>query len=288
MRILVIEKKTADLYRQASSENDDNSDSSSQTSNNDAPNPDEEDPLLGPRASSLDEFKLAKDQSAFASKAKILPCLKHPALLTAMFIAFIQALIIGSFDATVATTGQDYFGFDPLQAGLLFLPLGVFDLLIGPLGGWFVDRYGTKPGAVLGFAFLVPVLVCLRIPHEGGKDQIIVYCVLLSLSGMGIALQGAPSIVEAGNVVRKYHDANPEFFGEQGPYAQLYGLNSMVFSLGLTIGPELAGELKRAIGYGNMNLVMAAISLVTAVVSYVWLGGKPRWLDRKREDESDD
>lgn len=67
-----------------------------------------------------------------------------------------------------------------------------------------------------------------------------------------------------------------------GPYAQLYGLNSMVFSAGLTLGPELAGELKQAIGYGNMNLVLAVICAVTAVLCFVYIGGKPRLFRRKR------
>lgn len=56
----------------------------------------------------------------------------------------------------------------------------------------------------------------------------------------------------------------------------------MVFSAGLTLGPELAGELKQAIGYGNMNLVLAVICAVTAVLCFVYIGGKPRLFRRKR------
>ena len=88
--------------------------------------------------------------------------------------------------------------------------------------------------------------------------------------------------MEAGAVVQKYYEVNPEFFGEEGPYAQLYGLNSMVFSAGLTLGPELAGELKEAIGYGNMNAVLAAVCLATSMLCFVYIGGKPKCLSRRK------
>ena len=127
----------------------------------------------------------------------------------------------------------------------------------GPLAGWLVDKRGPKPAAVLGFGYLVPTLVLLRLASPGGTKQVVVYCVLLALNGVGMAVIGSPSIVEASYVVQMYDKANPNFFGANGPYAQLYGLNSMVFSAGLTLGPILSGVLKDAIGYGNMNMVVS-------------------------------
>lgn len=298
MRILVIEKKVAKRY--ASDDEaprhigdldvtaPDNSNGTNDHAVNDQDQPqrdvDEEQPLLGKKKNEADNFKLSPNQPAIARKITILPLLTDPRLLTAFLVALVQALLLGNFDATVPTTAQELFGLDSLQAGLLFIPLGAFDLVVGPLAGWFVDRYGTKPAAVLGYSFLVPVLVLLRLPHEGGgPEQIVLYGALLALCGIGLAVIGAPSIVEAGSVVQQYYEANPDFFGEQGPYAQLYGLNSMVFSLGLVVGPALAGELKQRLGYGNMNIVLAAISLATAVLCFVWLGGKPRMLAQKRQ-----
>jgi MFS family permease len=81
--------------------------------------------------------------------------------------------------------------------------------------------------------------------------------------------------------MEKYHKANPGFFGENGPYAQLYGINSMFFCAGLAVGPLIAGYLKDSIGYGNMNAVIAAISGVTAVVSWLFIGGRPRLLQKR-------
>lgn len=287
MRVLVIEKKVAKRYGVAEPTPSGDSEASQDQNTNGVgsgqPHSEqgEEEPLLGKEKN---PFKLSKEQPAIARKITILPCMTDPRLLTALLVAFVQALLLGSFDATVPTTAKELFGFDSLKGGLLFLPLGAFDLIIGPLAGWFVDRYGTKPCAVIGYSYLTPVLILLRLPHSGGKDQILLYGGLLALCGIGLAIIGAPSIVEAGSVVQKYYEANPDFFGDQGPYAQLYGLNSMVFSLGLAVGPALAGELKQVLGYGNMNIVLASVSLVTAVLSFVWIGGKPRLLAGRKQD----
>ena len=125
------------------------------------------------------------------------------------------------------------------------------------------------------------MLILLRLARPGGTSQIVIYCVLLALCGIGLAVIGSPSIVEASYVVDQYNKANPDFFGEQGPYAQLYGINSMFFCLGLTLGPLISGGLKDRIGYGNMNVVVAMLCLVTAVLSVVYVGGKPKFLRRK-------
>lgn len=287
MRLLVIEKKVAKRYDAADPqlvpdlETTPDRGQDSVDSGRTAGNQGEEEPLLGKKED--ERFRLSKDQSALARKITILPCLANPRLMTAFLVAFVQAVLLGSFDATVPTTAQELFGFDSLKAGLLFLPLGAMDLVIGPIAGWLVDRYGVKPGAVVGYSYLAPVLVLLRLPQQGGgRDQVLLYGGLLGLCGVGLAAIGAPSLVEAGTVVQRYYEANPGFFGEQGPYAQLYGLNSMVFSLGLAVGPALAGGLKQRLGYGDMNLVLAAVSLATAVLCFVWLGGKPRFLTRQR------
>ncbi len=155
-------------------------------------------------------------------------------------------------------------------------------LVLGPVAGWAVDRYGAKPAAVIGFGYLAPVLVLLRLVQPGGKPQVTIYCALLALCGMGMGVIGSPSIVEAAHVVQMYHKANPDFFGEQGPYAQLYSINSMVFSLGLTVGPLVSGLLRGSIGYGNMNLVVAALCFITAVLSFIYVGGKPNIVKKKR------
>ena len=288
MRVIMIEKKVARRYglddsKDASDDHEQQEDhQDQQDENEDSGENDERQPLLATFEETGEDYKLSEDQPWIVRQIPILPCLANPALLTALLQALVQAAVTGSFDATVPTVSRELFDFDSLKAGVLFLPIGLVDLIFSPLAGWTVDRYGTKPASVICNAFLVPILVLLRLPQAGGIDQIILYVILLALAGIGLSGTGAPSIVEAGTVVQKYHENNKKLFGETGPYAQLYGLNSCLYNAGLTLGPELAGELKERIGYGNMNIVLAAICAVTAVLSFLYVGGRPKILGRKR------
>nr|XP_023907884.1 uncharacterized MFS-type transporter C18.02-like [Quercus suber] len=293
MRLLVIEKKVAEQYEEfpvpttenMSGGNDGAVDEEAEPTNES----NEESPLLQNKKEREDDanFKLSEDQPRIFRAIPILPCLANPRLLTAFLVAFVQATLLGSFDATIPTVAESFYHFSSLESGLLFLPLGIFDLILGPLFGYFVDRFGTKPVAVLSYAYLVPVLALFRIPHavpigSDPKTQVIIYGALLALSGIGLAGIGAPSIVESGLIVQRYHKANKEHFGKVGPYAQLYGLNSMVFSLGLAVGPEIAGNLKDTIGYGNMNAVLAGLCGATAILCFLFIG-RPVWTFRTKK-----
>ena len=140
---------------------------------------------------------------------------------------------------------------------------------------------------MLGFGWLTVSLALLRLPGddvvESRSGRIALYAGLLALNGVGMAVIGAPSIVEASEVVRMYDEANPRFFGANGPYAQLYGFHSLVFSLGLTVGPVLSGGLRDRVGYGNMNAVVAGIACFTAVLSFFFIGGGSAGAKRKGE-----
>ena len=196
-------------------------------------------------------------------------------------MSVIQAVLLGAFDATIPIVASQRYNFDSLKAGLLFFPLGSADFLLGPFFGWAVDRWGTKLMSVTGFLYYVPALVLLRLPVDKPSKgemphQIALYAALLGVNGIGLAIINSPSVVECGSVMEKYSKANPQLYPEP-PYAQLYGLNSMTWSLGLTIGPLVSGKLRETIGYGDMNAVLAGVCAFTAVLGFFFVGGKVRF-----------
>ncbi|KAL9013081.1 MAG: hypothetical protein Q9173_002197 [Seirophora scorigena] len=282
MRLMLIEKKVAAQWDVAEEPGDDGEEHEGNAGEEEDAN--EEEPLL--RKKEEGNYKVPEGQNKVVKGYPILFCLKDPRLLTALLLAFNQATLLAAFDATIPTQAEQLFGFDSLKSGLLFIALVLPYLLLGPVAGWMVDRYGPKPAAVLGFGYLVPVLILLRLARSGGTSQIVIFCVLLSLNGIGLAVIGSPSVVEASYVVQRYDKANPDFFGKHGPYAQLYGINSMVFSLGLTLGPLISGGLRESIGYGNMNAAIGMLCLVTSLLSFIFVGGKPRALRRRPPDST--
>jgi MFS family permease len=276
--MVLIEKKVAARYEVA--EEPDSSFSQPSRYANEDNEPTEEDALLS--KSATDEmYRMPSLPPRWIKNFPIAYIFKDVRLLVAMLLCLIQSSLLASFDATIPTYAKETWGFDSLNSGLLFIPLILPYLLLGPLCGWAVDRYGTKPVATIGYAYMVPALTLLRLPHTGGGSQIALYSSLLFFCGIGVCIIGSPSLVEASFVVEQYHKANLDFFGEQGPYAQLYALNSLVYSLGMTVGPLFSGILKDSIGYGNANLVLASICLVTSVLSFIYVGGTPKILTRK-------
>lgn len=283
MRLLVIEKKIAAKYYPADTSAGAGRDESRTDQPSDGEDPTEESALLAKQTTT---YKIPPNQNRLIRALPILYCLTSPRLLVALLLAFVQASLLATFDATIPTYASSQFDFSALRAGLLFISLDIPYLLLGPVAGWAVDNYGPKPAAVLGFGWLAVALTLLRLPSElilSRQSSITLYCALLSLTGIGMAIIGAPSIVEASDVVRSYDEANPGFFGKNGPYAQLYGFNSLVFSLGLTVGPVLSGGLRDSIGYGNMNAVVAGIAGFTAVLSFFVVGGRPGFLGGEKE-----
>ncbi|KAL3424993.1 vesicular amine transporter [Phlyctema vagabunda] len=269
MRLVVIEKKTAVKYELTKAHDDEDEDVEA------ASEVGESEPLLSNTKREEEEWKITKAQPRIIRNFPILYCLRNPRLLTAEAVAFMQATLLAVFDATIPTEAQTLFHFNALKAGLLFSPLVLPYLLLGPLAGKGVDKYGPKFAAAGGMLYLILPLLLLRIPKEGGTSEIVKFCIFEAMCGLGLAFISAPSIVEASYVAEKYHKANKEFFGEEGPYAQLYAINSMVFSMGLTLGPLIAGTLRDSIGYGNMNAVVAGLCLVVSILSFFFLGGKP-------------
>lgn len=279
LRLLLIEKKTAARYEQEGNTDDRcvSSDGEESHNNENRDDESEHEPLLGKGED--DAYKLG-EPPRWIKPFPIFLLLKDVRLFLANLVFLMQAALLAIFDATIPIEAQALYGVDSLQAGLLFIPLVLPYLLLGPFAGWTVDRYGPKPAATFGFGFLSVVLTLLRLVRPGGRAEIIQYCAQLALCGLGYAFIGSPSIVEAAAVVEKYYAANPDLFGENGPYAQLYGLNSMVFYFGSAVGPLIGGGLRDRIGYGNMNLVIGILCLITAVLSFAFIGGKPQLLKR--------
>ena len=280
MRIFMIEKKTAislntAYYPLSSNQTGVSEDENSTTGRINHYALHETSPSLKPTKDSRSGiYLIPEDAAAIYKRVPLLFCFCHSSSLAlAELIAFSQGILLSAFNATVPIYATKIFGFGSFKASLLFLPLGITNLCLGPIGGWAIDRYGTKFVAVTGFGILTPALALLRLPESAQEDRRLLWYVLnLALCGLGLPLLGSSSVVEAGSVVKKFHQHNPSHFREKGPYAQLYAINHTLFSLGLTVGPLLSGALKDAVGYGNMNAVLAGVAGITALLCLFWLG----------------
>lgn len=237
------------------------------------PQPGEGDPLL--RKPSNEEYKIRKNPTPMEHAVPILYCFRNRRFLTAMILVSIQSVLIGAFDATVPEETKSVFHFSSLQVGLVFIAIVVPNLVLGPVAGMAVDKYGTKVVATAGYLFLVPCLLLLGLPSQrilAGTENVVLFCAVLALNGAGMSIIASPGLVEATHITEKYEAANPDFFGENGPYAQLYGFSSLFAFAGLAVGPLVSGLMRDCFGYSAMTILLAVISLVTAMVSFAFIG----------------
>ncbi|KAG9246951.1 MFS transporter-like protein [Calycina marina] len=276
MRLLLIEKKVAAEY-------------AAQDESASSPSPADEEavtegtPLLSKTDEASDEWINPPHQPDWVHTFPLVYCPKNPRLLVAMCFTLTQAVVLGIFDATLPLEAQKLYGFSSLQAGLLVAPLVFPNLVLGPLAGKAVDKFGTKLSAVVGVAYLAASLNLLHIPHAGDtasaeQRETAKLCIILAVNSIGFSIINSPAVVEQTHVVKQYHLVNKNFFGDQGPYSQLYAINSMFFCLGLSLGPLAAGALREQISFGDMNTVIAGLCIVVSILSYFYIGNRPRGL----------
>ncbi|KAI1085147.1 MFS general substrate transporter [Whalleya microplaca] len=204
----------------------------------------------------------------------IVVLLKSPRLLAALYGLFVQAGIMMGFDAVLALFVQSTFHWNSTAAGILFLALFVPGF-VSPFVGWLADRYGAKWPSVFGFCSTVPLLVCLRFVTENTIQQKILLGFLLALLGIALAFSNTPLMAEISYVIEERAAKHPGIFGEKGVYGLGYGLFTMAFALGGTVGPLWSGYVVDSAGWGTMTWSFAIWAASAAVVAYIWLGGKP-------------
>jgi EmrB/QacA subfamily drug resistance transporter len=84
-------------------------------------------------------------------------------------------------------------GYDALTAGLLFLPLDVAFITIGPISGRLSDRYGTRLFATVGMAVGGIGFILSAIYFTATADLVLVEAILI-LIGLGLGLFSSPNI----------------------------------------------------------------------------------------------
>lgn len=286
LRLVLIEKKVAAKYvatdeETGSSSEEEGSSTATEifasSSDEETPTMSEQTPLLTGQTKPTAEYE---DLTPYIlhtrprSYLPILPCLRNSRLLTCHLITLTQASTLGIFDATLPLEAHYLFNFTALRAGLLFIPLVTPYLVLGPVAGWGVDKWGPRPFAIFGSLFLSLPMFLLQIVKPGGAEEITKMCAILALCGIALPMISSPAVVESSRVMGMYHRANRGYFGEKGPYAQLYAVNSMVFSTGLTLGPLVAGLAREKWGFGAMGVGAGIWAVAVSGACYLRIGQK--------------
>jgi len=106
---------------------------------------------------------------------------------------FLYSLGFGSLSLIVILYLQLIRGFDALTAGLLFLPLDVAFVSIGPISGKLSDRYGTRGLATLGMGVGAAGYIALAFLLTATTPLAQIEIILVVI-GLGLGLFSSPNI----------------------------------------------------------------------------------------------
>ncbi|KAI4201647.1 MAG: hypothetical protein LQ350_003126 [Teloschistes chrysophthalmus] len=214
----------------------------------------------------------------------ILVLLGMPRLLAAIYGIFVNVSILAAFDGVLPLYVKRLFGWNSLNAGLMFLCLAI-PALTGPLVGKLSDRAGPRWIAVAGCALSAPPLVLLRLVAHDSMEQKILLCALLVCCGFSLILIVSPVAADLSAVVEEKEKADPDAFGPGGAYAQAFALFNCSMAAATLFGPVVAGALVEQYGWGVMSAAMGifafsgAIPAVGLSRSFFYTGG---WIFAKK------
>ncbi|KAI4086066.1 MAG: hypothetical protein LQ344_007881 [Seirophora lacunosa] len=278
MRLIMIEKKSAAKYKSIEEVTPANGFYGTFTSEQDA----SDEQNVGPaspvkRQQEPDKAPLLPGPSKDSSRKKgkmptILVLLGMPRLLAAIYGIFVNVSILAAFDGVLPLYVKRLFGWNSLNAGLIFLCLAI-PALTGPLVGKLSDKTGPRWIAVAGCSLTAPPLILLRLVAHDSMEQKILLC------GFTLILIVSPVAADLSAVVEEKEKADPDAFGPGGAYGQAFALFNCSMAAATLFGPVVAGALVEAYGWGVMTAAMGVFAFSGAIPAFFYTGG---WVFEKR------
>jgi MFS family permease len=216
----------------------------------------------------------------------VITLLRIPRLLAALFGCFVQSTALGSFDSVLPLYVKDTFSWDSTGAGLIFICL-VVPALLGPLVGFFSDRYGSRTLTTIGLLGSVPCWVLLRFVTHNSIGQKVLLCALLAILGLFMTFVMAPLMAEIDHTVSLEEKRRPGGFGKRGAAAQGFGLFNFAYACGSLVGPLWAGFVAQKAGWGTMGWTLGLLNGVAAIVTFFWTGGRIMLRGKERREGSE-
>lgn len=217
--------------------------------------------------------------AAVASPKRKLPTmlvlLKSRRILVAFWGSMVVSMTMTAIDSTLPLFVHQMFGWDSLGAGLVFLAL-IAPTFVGPLIGYWTDKYGPRWFAASGLLFCVPFWVLLRLVDHDSTNQIVLLCALLVLLGAATTLVMISLMAEFSKVCDAKVRQDPNLFAGKSAYAQSYSIFNVAWAAGSLLGPLIAGAIKQSSGWKTMTWAMALWCAVGVLPTVIWSGGRIR------------
>jgi len=142
---------------------------------------------------------------------------------------------------------QSSLGYTPLQAGMIFLPMGILTAIASPISGIISDRFGARTPIIIGLVLMAASLYLNR--YLSLFSEIGQIMIPISIRGFGMGFILAPlSAVTISHI-------------QQRKMAQASGLNNFLRQIGGSVGIAIFGALLTTQVKLHMNALGESVSL---------------------------
>lgn len=129
---------------------------------------------------------------------------RQPRFTAGIVCYFVFALLIASFESTIAMHVRHTFGWGVFSVGLLFASIQGPGMILAPLVGYLKDRVGSRVPTALGFVCVAPFLWLLGVAGDesfpwatvGTRGEVL-YGVCTTLIGCSLCLLNGVGTMEA-------------------------------------------------------------------------------------------
>lgn len=196
----------------------------------------------------------------------------HPALklllswdmIVCLVGGFLQSSLMIAFDTTLPLVVNTLFGWQQTGQGLVFMPF-LTPFLLQPKFGSIADKYmhGRRLLAATGCFLPVLPFVGLGLVTENTLSQKVLFCALLVMIGLGMAMSMPSIFAEISTIVKRAD--------KQDAWAWSY--TNVAYAGGDLFGPLFAGFIHNAAGWRTTAWSLGLLSAFTGVFLLLFLGG---------------
>ncbi|KAL4962486.1 major facilitator superfamily domain-containing protein [Aspergillus stella-maris] len=195
--------------------------------------------------------------------------LTDPRVIVSLLNTLLFASIVTSFDSTLPLHLRRIFNWGSLPSGLTFFALQIPGPFLNPVAGMLRDRVGLRYPTTIGWVLVAALLWVLGLPGSGRlgfqsglgsvnglKVEKGVFVAAVAAIGCALPLVRGVAMVQIMGIVYEIKERNPGLLGKHGATSKVFSSIEVVFNLGTTLGPIIAGSLMQGVGFYYTGCVL--------------------------------
>ncbi|KAG1144459.1 hypothetical protein G6F37_006279 [Rhizopus arrhizus] len=182
--------------------------------------------------------------------------LKNWRILSCVLCVIVSASVFSGIEPALPIHLQNEFNASASMIGMIFVAM-VVPAFFAPLIGHLSDKIGRQAISATGMVMMAIISPLVAIHYSS------IYFIILPLMIFGLSspVTLTPVLPEMGETVTEMGS---------GAYAQVYALYNMAYSIGMFIGPVIAGFVMSVSGFESLMLLFSAALLICSPIMVNW------------------